>query len=466
MASPTIPASNGVTTSSNSGSLAVPSAKTDGDLLIVVTSGQSAAPVPSGSGLSFTEIQSTNNSTGQYIRSYWAVWNTGDATTLTMSGGSGQYHSSCIVVQGAYSTPIADSDFNASDADPPALTYSYTDVLVFTGYASANKAGSYTPPTDYTEQVDVCSNNDGPAANSHLGVATRALTGSTGADPGAPSGAGSNQCSVDFAVQSAPPVEGSFSANAVVKKAQSGSFAANAVIKKAQAGSFTADAAFVEHHEYDFPANAVIKATRSGSFTADAVFFRAQAGSLTASAVISRSSGTKTFTADAVISKTSGSSLSADAVVKKTISGSPSADAIIGSSTIAAFTADSIAKATVSGSFSADAVIPGEAGCVWTTPADDTEMDASPTLAFLMPTSPQGDMHFEIQIDTVDTYPSPTIWKSHSDLTGWEFWDGDSWEPVPQSGVPASYGGNEARYTVQSPLASGTYYRRVRAGVI
>ena len=93
-------------------------------------------------------------------------------------------------------------------------------------------------------------------------------------------------------------------------------------------------------------------------------------------------------------------------------------------------------------------------------------MSGSPSLTFLMPQAATGNMHFEIHIDTDAGYPSPTSWKSHSVLTGWEYWDGGSWQPVPQAGVSNTYCGNEARYNVQSPLANGTYYRRVRAGVI
>lgn len=174
------------------------------------------------------------------------------------------------------------------------------------------------------------------------------------------------------------------------------------------------------------------------------------------------------LTADAVISKAQSGSFSADAVIKTAASGSLTADALLSSVQSGQLTADAVIFGTQTSSFTAGAVIyvEGSAVCVWTTPADTIQMDASPTLEFLTPTSVVGDMHFEIQVDTVDTYPSPTIWKSHWDQTGWEYWDGDSWESVPQSGVPAAFAGNEARYTLQSPLANGTYYRRVRAGVI
>jgi len=77
-------------------------------------------------------------------------------------------------------------------------------------------------------------------------------------------------------------------------------------------------------------------------------------------------------------------------------------------------------------------------------------------------------MHFQISIDTVPTLDGVDlrVFTSSSDLTGWEFWDGDSWEPIPQSGVPAIYCGNEARYALQAPLTNGTWYRCVKAGVI
>ena len=80
-----------------------------------------------------------------------------------------------------------------------------------------------------------------------------------------------------------------------------------------------------------------------------------------------------------------------------------------------------------------------------------------------MPEITSGDMHFKIEIDQDSEFGSPTVYQSPG--TGWEYWDGDSWEPIPSSGVSSSYVGNQARYTVQSPLAVGTWYRRVCAGI-
>lgn len=102
----------------------------------------------------------------------------------------------------------------------------------------------------------------------------------------------------------------------------------------------------------------------------------------------------------------------------------------------------------------------------WTTPADGASMSATPELKFLVPVMPD-DMHFNIQIDTAPTFDSVDLRdvRSDQDQTGWDFWNGSGWEPVPVGGVSPSFAGNEARYTVQTPLsATSTWHRRVRAG--
>lgn len=101
----------------------------------------------------------------------------------------------------------------------------------------------------------------------------------------------------------------------------------------------------------------------------------------------------------------------------------------------------------------------------WTTPANGVAMPPGPELKFTIPTA-ASPMHFNLQLDTVNTFDSGSLRDIRSDLdqTGWAFWDGDSWEPVPAGGVDESYAGNEARYTVSPDLTSTTWYRRVRAG--
>jgi hypothetical protein len=73
-------------------------------------------------------------------------------------------------------------------------------------------------------------------------------------------------------------------------------------------------------------------------------------------------------------------------------------------------------------------------------------------------------MYFELQLDTADSFDSVNLRShdSYSSQAGWEYYDGDSWEPVPSTGVLTTYAGNPARYTLQSPLTAGLWYRRVR----
>lgn len=100
----------------------------------------------------------------------------------------------------------------------------------------------------------------------------------------------------------------------------------------------------------------------------------------------------------------------------------------------------------------------------WTTPADGALLaDTTPTLAFLMPYT-ISPMHFQIEIDDDSGFGSPTVYDSFIDQTGWEYWDGAAWQVVASGGVSETFSGNEARHTVQTPLAADTYYRRVRAG--
>jgi hypothetical protein len=76
-------------------------------------------------------------------------------------------------------------------------------------------------------------------------------------------------------------------------------------------------------------------------------------------------------------------------------------------------------------------------------------------------------MHFEIELDKVITFDGPDYRSIHSYTyqTGWEYWDG-TWQAIPPGGVSIAYLGNEARYTIQTSLSPGTWFRRVRAVVI
>ena len=261
---------------------------------------------------------------------------------------------------------------------------------------------------------------------------------------------------------------GNFTAAATVKKTQTGSFAAAAVIKKTITGTpFALDAAISINVPGDFPADATVLATMPGSTQADATVFATMAGSTTADAVVLAPSGTKGFAVDALLALIKTGSFSADATILRTQTGSFPADAtFLDTITPTGFGVDAWVSGTIEDSFLVDARIGVPATApVWTTPADTVSISASPTLAFNTPDL-GGDLHFHMELDKVATFDGVDYrsYKSNFDQTGWEYWDGGGWQAVPASGMPAAYAGNEARYTISDPLASGTWYRRVRAG--
>jgi hypothetical protein len=274
---------------------------------------------------------------------------------------------------------------------------------------------------------------------------------------------------------------GTIAADAVIFATRSATMTADAVIVRTMAASLAADAVAFRAQAGSATANAISSRTQAGSLTADAVVFRAQAGSATADAVtfatvtgagtadaVRYRLGIGAATGDAVLWKTLESSLSADADIQKTFTGTFTADAVVRREQSATRTADADVLRTQASSFTADAARNSVARCVWTTPGDTVQITSTEALHFLMPVAAAGEMHFEIQLDKVATFDGGdlAVVRSHADQTGWEYWDGGQWLAVPQDGVSNAYCGNEARYTIQTPLTNGTWYRRVRAGVI
>jgi len=101
----------------------------------------------------------------------------------------------------------------------------------------------------------------------------------------------------------------------------------------------------------------------------------------------------------------------------------------------------------------------------WVSPASGTDISNTPTFV-LTPAAFTGSVHIHMQLDTADSFDTGNLReiKTNASTTGWEYWDGDSWEPFPSTGLPDTYSGNDVRYTVQSALSEGTWYRRVRQG--
>jgi len=300
---------------------------------------------------------------------------------------------------------------------------------------------------------------------------------------------------------------GSLSANAVIKKTQVGSFIANAVRLKTSSSSFTSNAVLIRSRTGSFDVaaailrqaqanrtvDAVLKRTQAGAFGASAVLRREGVGSLVAAAVITRGASSQflvaatllinrvqlytlnatkvrtteqSFSLSAVLKREAVGSFAANAITFATRLGSAHVDALLLRAATGAASVDATIIAAVGGSFSAAALLNRVSRCVWVSPDNGVQMSDTPVLVFLMPIAATGNMHFRIEIDEDAEFGSPLTYVSHSDLTGWEYWDDAAWQPIPQDGVPNTYCGNEARYTIQTPLENGTWHRRVRAGVI
>lgn len=315
------------------------------------------------------------------------------------------------------------------DNAPGADTWDGTDHRIFTLFDLQSLTSGASRTVNLDGEMVNTGTNDPNADNRALVVFSVALAGGTNT------------------------VSGSFTADAYIKKTQAASFTANAYIKRTGiAGTLTADA-YVKRLglSSSVTADAFIKRVgNSGTFTADAFIFRTFAAS---------------FSADANIKATVSGSLTADAYVKKTLSGSITADAFIAKTLSGSFTADAYVKVTFAGSATADAQLSRVGRIDWTTPSDGATITATPVLTFLIPQG-VGPVVFELELDTVNTFDGVDYrrYRSHIDATGWEYWNGTSWVAVPTSGVAASFAGNEARFTVPTDLAAGTWYRRIRGG--
>lgn len=259
---------------------------------------------------------------------------------------------------------------------------------------------------------------------------------------------------------------GSATADAVIFGERTGSATANAIAKASQAGSATADAFFLKTTNGSSTADATVLGSRSGSATANAAVLRSQLGSAPADGVILASSEGSSST-DATILAIQSGSADIDAALLASRTGASSADAVALRPQSGSATANAVILRLVDASWDLDAVLASaSSGPVWVSPANGANIDAAPTLVFTSPDS-EKDQHFHIQLDKVDTFDGPDLRENKTtyDATGWDYWDGDSWEPLPGTGLPAANAGADVRYAVSPALTSGTWYRRVRASL-
>jgi len=274
-------------------------------------------------------------------------------------------------------------------------------------------------------------------------------------------------------------VEDSITTDAIVSKAREFSITSYALIQSTAEDSILALAAIKSSAEYSITANAYIAGAIVQDITADAIILRSASGDISARAIVSKSLESSISAraivekevqnyigADAAIFKSTESGIFADATIAKEISGGIFADAIISYVVEDEVSADAVIEKPSESSIYASAIIVDVGTPIWVSPADTSPIGSTPVLVFTMPSS-VGNMHFHMQLDTADTFDTGDLreYKTNMSQVGWEYWDGDSWEPFPAGGVANTYSGNDCRYTVQVPLSGTTWYRRVRGGL-
>jgi hypothetical protein len=155
-----------------------------------------------------------------------------------------------------------------------------------------------------------------------------------------------------------------------------------------------------------------------------------------------------------------------DSNKKKATIVSHTADSLLRKANVVSHTTSSNKKKSQTVSHTTDSKAHYVGSIFWVTPLNNAVgVNGAEPLVFEIPSSTV-NTHFHLQIDTVNTFDSGDFveFKSWEDQTNWEFWDGDSWEPVPSGGVDPSFAGNEARFIPS--LANGDYYRRIRGRVV
>lgn len=442
-------------------------------------SGFDFSSIPDGSTINSVVVHmeyhvDTQWSAGTIRLSVWADSTTGQALALGDTGNLALWE------QAASTAPTSDTDWqNTMGANPTlaqlkasgfgvrvehwqgndatARATSIDDLYIVVDYT----AGATTQTGSFTADATILSGRTGSFTADAVIFATGAGSFTLDAILGETFGG-------TFTLDALPlaTIAGAATADADIFAVVSGASSLDAVVQVAAGGSFGADAILLVPRSAAVQADAVVERTPEAAFSTDAILLHlGQAGALTADAWIQLDGGvvSDAFAADAVVSKEQAGSFDADALVLAVSTGAFTGDATFFSVIGGTFTIDALIPGGAEGSATIDAVIGYVGRAVWVSPANTIGMNATPTLVFLMPEA-SGNMHFQIELDTDSGFSAPTVVQSPG--AGWEYWDGGGWQPIPSGGVPNTYSGNEARYTVQSPLSQATWYRRVRAGVI
>jgi hypothetical protein len=257
--------------------------------------------------------------------------------------------------------------------------------------------------------------------------------------------------------------------NAIVEKKIGSNKTLNAIVEKKVSSTKTLNAIVEKNVSSTKTINSIVKVKISATKTLNAIVQVPGSDSLTLDAIVAKSVSSSAALNATVKSKISSTKI-LDAIVFRRSSATATLDAISQGSSSSSATLDAWTSVSPSQSTTLDAEIALVHAPTWTTPLNGVPMSATPTLAFLIPFGIKA-MHFQIELDTADMSegdltPDYRLYDSTVDQTGWEYWNGSTWVAVPPTGVPITYIGNEAHFIVSVALASGFWFRRVRAGVL
>lgn len=249
----------------------------------------------------------------------------------------------------------------------------------------------------------------------------------------------------------------------------------DSILRNTFTKTYTSDAILRATFTIFQTSDAVLRATFTASQTSDSII-KATFTKVNTSDAILRATLTATHTTDLITTASLTKIHTTDAILRITLTVNQTSDAILLAIRTLIQTSDMILKGTLTRSQTVDSILlkisallqTGDlrivhvGRAVWVSPTHGSSGNSTPLLVFKMPAG-SGNMHFTIEIDSVNTFNSGDLIRvrSSASQTNWEYFNGSVWAAFPSSGIPQTYAGNQARY--QATLGSGTWYRRVRA---
>jgi len=238
-----------------------------------------------------------------------------------------------------------------------------------------------------------------------------------------------------------------FTADAVLKASGlTKTLTADAILQLTDTKTLTVDAVLVDRFTKELTVDSILKATFEKTFTADAHV---------GSAVY-----TKTLTADAILQATFSKTFEADALLQSQNIFQFSVDAILEIQTTKTFTINAILVNQLVKTFTVDSLL---FRTIIVSPKDASSESSPVYLVFTTSDLSTGvKRHFEIQVDKTSSAFGDIELSANSldDETGWEYWDGAAWQPLPADGLTSAFYGNDVRF--QASLTSGNKWWHVR----